>query len=49
MDNVILEMKLSPLDANVYLIEILEQVTYGTIISWNHRSLNDLSSKPLHT
>jgi ribosome assembly protein 1 len=33
MDRLILEMKLSPLDAYVHLIQILEQVTYVIIIA----------------
>jgi len=31
LDRLILEMKLSPLDAYVHLIQILEQVTYAII------------------
>jgi len=33
MDRLILEMKLSPLDAYVHLIQILEQVSYAIIIA----------------
>jgi len=33
MDRLILEMKLSPLDAYVHLIQILEQVTLAIIIA----------------
>jgi ribosome assembly protein 1 len=34
MDRLILEVKLSPLDAYVHLTQILEQVMYVVIISW---------------
>jgi len=34
MDRLILEMKLSPLDAYVHLTQILEQVIYAVVIFW---------------
>jgi ribosome assembly protein 1 len=40
MDRLILEMKLSALDAYVYLTQILEQVIYFIIISWTGTHMN---------